>query len=159
MKKIMSKMGISLLSSYQGAQLFEAIGIGGQLMQTAFKGTPSRIGGLTPTDLAEEIAEWHEKAFGSEEMIERMTSKLSLVRTLSPHNMETCSSACVREHDRGCAHIIVPHPWLPHHSRRRRPLLLALRCRCRRLRFCKILSKEGIPREYATDVADATRCP
>ena len=65
--KILSKIGISLLSSYQGAQIFEAIGLGDELIQTAFKGTPSRIGGLTFRDLAEEGAEWHANAKFSED--------------------------------------------------------------------------------------------
>ena len=50
--KIMSKIGISLLSSYHGAQIFEAIGLGEELISTAFVGTPSRIGGLTFSDVA-----------------------------------------------------------------------------------------------------------
>ncbi|CAM9991136.1 unnamed protein product, partial [Scytosiphon promiscuus] len=54
--KIMSKMGISLLSSYQGAQIFEAIGVGGDLLNLGFKGTPSRLGGLETHDLACETA-------------------------------------------------------------------------------------------------------
>ena len=48
-------MGISLLASYHGAQIFEAIGVGAELMDIAFKGTPSRIGGLTLRELAEEV--------------------------------------------------------------------------------------------------------
>ena len=44
--KILSKMGISLLSSYSGAQIFEAIGIGGDLLNLGFLGTASRLGGL-----------------------------------------------------------------------------------------------------------------
>ena len=47
MKKILSKMGISLLTSYHGAQIFEAIGLGPELIDAAFVGTPPRIGGLT----------------------------------------------------------------------------------------------------------------
>ena len=43
--KILSKIGISLLSSYHGAQIFEAIGLGKALIDTAFVGTPSRVGG------------------------------------------------------------------------------------------------------------------
>jgi glutamate synthase (ferredoxin) len=61
--KILSKMGISLLTSYHGAQIFEAIGIGGDLLQTAFYGTASRLGGLTLADLANEILAFHHKAF------------------------------------------------------------------------------------------------
>ena len=61
--KILSKMGISLISSYQGAQIFEAIGIGPDLLAKAFKGAPSRLGGLTFPDLAQEIFTFHQKAF------------------------------------------------------------------------------------------------
>eukprot|EP00903_Cladosiphon_okamuranus_P012610 g11799.t1 len=64
--KIMSKMGISLLSSYQGAQIFEAIGIGEDLLHLGFRGTPSRLGGLETHDLACETASFMEKAFGDE---------------------------------------------------------------------------------------------
>jgi len=60
--KIMSKIGISLLSSYHGAQIFEAIGVGADIMNTAFVGTPSRIGGLSFEDLAEEVTMWHANA-------------------------------------------------------------------------------------------------
>lgn len=61
--KILSKMGISLLSSYQGAQIFEAIGIGGDLLALGFKGTTSRVGGITVEDLAQEVLSFHGKAF------------------------------------------------------------------------------------------------
>jgi glutamate synthase (ferredoxin) len=61
--KILSKMGISLLSSYHGAQIFEAIGIGGDLLELAFRGTTSRIGGLTVADLARETLNLHRRAF------------------------------------------------------------------------------------------------
>jgi glutamate synthase (ferredoxin) len=61
--KILSKMGISLLSSYQGAQIFEAIGIGRELLELSFKGTTSRIGGLTIADVARETMIFHAKAF------------------------------------------------------------------------------------------------
>lgn len=49
-------MGISLLSSYHGAQIFEAIGIGEDLLNLGFRGTPSRLGGLKTEDLACETA-------------------------------------------------------------------------------------------------------
>jgi glutamate synthase (ferredoxin) len=61
--KILSKMGISLLSSYQAAQIFEAIGIGGDLLALGFKGTTSRIGGLSVSELAQEVLSFHHKAF------------------------------------------------------------------------------------------------
>lgn len=52
--KILSKMGISLLSSYQGAQIFEAMGLGSEVVDTSFKGTTSRIGGVGLSDIASE---------------------------------------------------------------------------------------------------------
>ncbi len=61
--KIMSKMGISLLSSYHGAQIFEAIGIGGDLLNLGFLGTASRLGGLNIAELAHEVLAIHQRAF------------------------------------------------------------------------------------------------
>jgi len=61
--KILSKMGISLLASYQGAQIFEAIGIGGDLLNLGFRGTVSQVGGLQINDLASEVMAFHAKAF------------------------------------------------------------------------------------------------
>lgn len=61
--KILSKMGISLLSSYHGAQIFEAIGIGPDLLQLGFSGTASRLGGLSVADLAQEVLSFHCRAF------------------------------------------------------------------------------------------------
>ncbi len=61
--KILSKMGISLLSSYQGAQIFEAIGIGQDLLELGFYGTASRLGGLSVSELATEVLSFHQRAF------------------------------------------------------------------------------------------------
>ena len=61
--KILSKMGISLISSYQGAQIFEAIGIGQDLLELGFFGTISRVGGLSVSELAVEVLSFHSKAF------------------------------------------------------------------------------------------------
>ena len=63
LRKILSKIGISLLASYHGAQIFEAIGIGPQLIELAFCGTTSRISGLSLEDLASETLAFHAKAF------------------------------------------------------------------------------------------------
>ena len=61
--KILSKMGISLLSSYHGAQIFEALGLGIDLVDLAFVGTTSRLGGLTVAELAQETVAFHCRAF------------------------------------------------------------------------------------------------
>jgi len=61
--KIISKKGISLLSSYHGAQIFEAIGLGPDLLELSFAGTTSRLGGLSVGELAEEVMAFHKRAF------------------------------------------------------------------------------------------------
>ncbi len=64
--KIMSKMGISVLNSYQGAQTFEAIGIGKDVVDFSFTGVPSAIGGISFADIAEESIIRHKAAFAAE---------------------------------------------------------------------------------------------
>ncbi|MBK7624988.1 MAG: glutamate synthase large subunit [Kineosporiaceae bacterium] len=61
--KVMSKMGISTVSSYAGAQVFEAIGLGRELVETYFPGTTSRLGGIDLDVLAEEVARRHARAY------------------------------------------------------------------------------------------------
>jgi glutamate synthase (NADPH) large chain len=61
--KIMSKMGVSTVASYTGAQIFEAIGIGDEVVEACFAGTPSRLGGVGFDQLATEIAARHARAF------------------------------------------------------------------------------------------------
>ncbi len=62
--KIMSKVGISVLNSYQGAQIFEAVGISEHLIQTCFEGTPSQLGGVDFEDVARESLMRHDAAYG-----------------------------------------------------------------------------------------------
>jgi len=62
--KVMSKMGISALSSYHGAQIFEAIGIGQDVVDAYFTGTSSAIGGIGLGEIAREALARHEAAFG-----------------------------------------------------------------------------------------------
>lgn len=61
--KTMSKMGISTLRSYQGAQLFEAIGLCDELINKYFKGTASRIGGIGLDTVAVETLKRHDDAY------------------------------------------------------------------------------------------------
>ncbi|MDP4178932.1 MAG: glutamate synthase large subunit, partial [Bacillota bacterium] len=61
--KILSKMGISTLQSYHGAQIFEAIGLNEEFINEYFKGTPSRIGGIGIETVAEEVLIRHKNAF------------------------------------------------------------------------------------------------
>jgi glutamate synthase domain-containing protein 2 len=64
LRKVMSKMGISTLSSYCGAQVFEAIGLSAAVVERCFAGTPSRLGGADLAILAEEVLIRHRSAFG-----------------------------------------------------------------------------------------------
>ena len=61
--KIMSKMGISVLGSYRGAQVFEAIGISSKLIEQCFTGTSSQIEGIGFREIARESLQRHELAF------------------------------------------------------------------------------------------------
>jgi len=61
--KVMSKMGISTVASYTGAQVFEAVGLNAALVDEYFTGTPSRIGGVGLDVLAAEVAARHRLAY------------------------------------------------------------------------------------------------
>jgi glutamate synthase domain-containing protein 2/glutamate synthase domain-containing protein 1/glutamate synthase domain-containing protein 3 len=61
--KTMSKMGISTLQSYQGAQVFEALGLGKELIAKYFTGIASRIGGIGLNEIAMEAKMKHDFAF------------------------------------------------------------------------------------------------
>ncbi|RYP52609.1 hypothetical protein DL768_002259 [Monosporascus sp. mg162] len=63
--KVMSKMGISTLASYKGAQIFEALGIDDEVVERCFKGTASRIKGATFELIAEDAFRFHERGFPS----------------------------------------------------------------------------------------------
>lgn len=61
--KIASKMGISTIQSYQGAQIFEAIGISREVVDKYFTNTVSRVGGITLEDIANDVDTLHSSAF------------------------------------------------------------------------------------------------
>ncbi|WP_420116850.1 glutamate synthase large subunit [Micromonospora sp.] len=61
--KIMSKMGISTVSSYCGAQVFEAVGLDTRLVDRYFRGTPSTIGGIGLAGIHTEVAARHAQAW------------------------------------------------------------------------------------------------
>ena len=73
--KILSKMGISTLQSYRGAQIFEALGVGAQVIEECFTGTTSRIGGVDFKTIAQETLLRHQEAFG------RSAIEMPLLRT------------------------------------------------------------------------------
>ena len=61
--KVMSKMGVSTVASYRGAQIFEAIGLSQPLVDQYFTGTTSRLGGVGLATIAEEVALRHAHAY------------------------------------------------------------------------------------------------
>jgi len=67
--KVLSKMGISTLQSYQSAQIFEALGLGPEVIDRCFKGTISRISGISFDQLAEEVLIRHRAAYETESPI------------------------------------------------------------------------------------------
>jgi glutamate synthase (NADPH/NADH) large chain len=63
--KVMSKMGISTVQSYRGAQIFEAVGIDRDVIDRHFTGTPSRIGGVGLDELGDEAVARHARGFAT----------------------------------------------------------------------------------------------
>ena len=61
--KVMSKMGISTLQSYRGAQIFEAVGLNKSFVDRYFTWTASRVGGIGIETVADEVAQRHRQAF------------------------------------------------------------------------------------------------
>lgn len=66
--KVMAKMGISTLQSYKGAQIFEAVGLSDEVIDKCFRGTQSRIGGVTFDILAREAYERHQMTYWNKPM-------------------------------------------------------------------------------------------
>jgi len=61
--KVMSKMGVSTMASYGGAEIFEAVGLNSEFMAEFFPGTSSRVEGIGLDELAHDIAEHHRNAY------------------------------------------------------------------------------------------------
>jgi glutamate synthase (ferredoxin) len=60
--KILSKMGISTVDSYRGAQIFEALGLGSEVVERCLRGTTSTVGGLGFAALASDVLDRHDTA-------------------------------------------------------------------------------------------------
>lgn len=66
--KVMSKMGISTLESYCGAQIFDAVGLSSPFVNEYFTGTQTRVEGIGLAEVAEEAVRWHTQAYGDAEI-------------------------------------------------------------------------------------------
>lgn len=69
--KVMSKMGISTLASYKGAQIFEALGLDNSVIDMCFAGTASRIKGVTFEYIAQDAFSLHERGYPSRKTVSR----------------------------------------------------------------------------------------
>ena len=100
--KILSKMGISLLSCYHGAQIFEIYGLGAEVVDLAFKGSVSRIGGMTLDDLQREAESFWVKARPCVYFLDRAlvcsvhtdSTQSMLVHAYSYYNSHVLSMSC-----------------------------------------------------------------
>jgi glutamate synthase (NADPH/NADH) large chain len=102
--KVISKMGISTIQSYCGAQIFEAIGLNQDFIDRYFTWTPSRIGGIGPDVIAEEVKLRHRQAFPERQMNEstlldggqyqyRREGELHLFNPLTIHKLQQACRA------------------------------------------------------------------
>lgn len=100
--KVLSKMGISTIQSYQGAQIFEAVGISQSVIDHYFTWTPSRIGGINLDIIARESALRHQAAFNERAMADETleTGGVYQWRTngeyhlYNPETIHTLQQAC-----------------------------------------------------------------
>ena len=86
--KVMSKMGISVISSYRGGMNFESIGLSRQLVAEFFPGVPSRISGIGLSGIARRVLALHDKAWGSEIVTLPVGGLYKLRRTGERHAFE-----------------------------------------------------------------------
>ncbi|MDA8344677.1 MAG: glutamate synthase large subunit [Thermaerobacter sp.] len=63
LRKVMSRMGVSTVDGYIGAQIFEAVGIGAEVIAQCFPGTASAVGGIGFEEIAQRMLAWHRSAF------------------------------------------------------------------------------------------------
>ena len=78
--KVMSKMGISTIASYKGAQIFEALGLAREVIQAAFVGTASRIAGVDLATVAADTLQLHAMSYGG--ALQRMSDTVADAKAL-----------------------------------------------------------------------------
>src|SRR6195952_2756862 len=94
-RKTMSKMGVSTVASYIGAQIFEAIGLGEEIVGDCFTGTTSRLGGIGYDVVAEEVAQRHRQAWPAD--------------GVRPHHRELAVGGEYQWRREGELHVFNPH--------------------------------------------------
>ncbi|WP_042355701.1 glutamate synthase large subunit [Bacillus rubiinfantis] len=96
--KVLSKMGISTIQSYRGAQIFEAVGISNEVIDQFFTGTTSQLGGIGLETIAEETLQRHFKAFYQEDHLEAGSDfqwrKDGEIHAFQPQTIHMLKQAC-----------------------------------------------------------------
>ncbi|BCJ87585.1 glutamate synthase large subunit [Effusibacillus dendaii] len=106
--KVLSKMGISTIQSYRGAQIFEAVGLNQEFIDQYFTWTPSRIEGIGLEEVAKEVLMRHQRAYTEREGVDRVLDsggKLQWRRDgekhlYTPQSIHMLQQAC-RQNDYG----------------------------------------------------------
>ena len=95
--KIMSKMGISSVSSYRSAQVFEALGVSREVVDRYFTGTASKIDGIGLPEIAADALAWHRKAFAEDAKLDKLGiythSKAGEFHAINPPMVRTLHKA------------------------------------------------------------------
>ncbi len=102
--KIMAKMGISTVESYQGAQIFEVVGLAESVVEAFFEGTPNRTNGITLDGIEADLRERHARGFDGEDSALERHGEFTNVTTgrhhaWNPESVQQLQSA-VRTNDR-----------------------------------------------------------
>lgn len=98
--KVMSKMGISTVRSYHGAQIFEALGLNSDFVNKYFVNTPTRIGGIGINGVAMEACARHDRAFKEKSSVLAPGGFYGLVKDgeehlYNPKTIELLQKACI----------------------------------------------------------------
>ena len=96
--KCMSKMGIATLRSYRSAQMFEALGLGEEVIRRYFPGTPSAVGGIGLAEIAEEVRARVSSACGTATERPLPVGGNYRWRTVGEPHLVTPSSVCALHH-------------------------------------------------------------
>jgi glutamate synthase (ferredoxin) len=114
--KIMSKMGISTLASYMGAQIFEALGLAPELVEECFEHTPSRINGVTYEEIARDILALHATAFSRVAAPANGNGSTPANGVAKPQSIKLENFAFLRYRKDGEQHAFTPSWFKPFHK-------------------------------------------
>jgi glutamate synthase domain-containing protein 2/glutamate synthase domain-containing protein 1/glutamate synthase domain-containing protein 3 len=94
--KILAKMGVSTLSSYCGSQMFEVLGLGGDVIDRCFAGTASPVGGIGLREIAEDVLARHRDAYAADPGVEVTLADHGRIRFRKEGEVHAWAPAAVR---------------------------------------------------------------